>query len=181
MGFKKNSIDTQHAKILLIDDDPDMRWAMRNILADAGFSVAEAEAGGVGLEIASRRTPDTVLLDMRMPGLGGEEVLRRLRRLDPTLPVIIVTAHGTISGAVSAVRDGAFDYLTKPFRNEHLLDTVQRAVARRNAAHSVATGVCAAVTRDDGARSCHPEVGRADRGRHLDRLFRRHPRGDRYR
>ena len=146
MGFKKNCIDTQHAMILLIDDDSDMRWAMRNILADAGFSVAEAEAGGVGLEIASRRTPDTVLLDMRMPGLGGEEVLRRLRRLDPSLPVIIITAHGTISGAVSAVRDGAFDYLTKPFRNEHLLDTVQRAVARRNAAHSVATGVRAAVT-----------------------------------
>lgn len=109
-----------------------MRWAMRNILARAGFDVAEAEAGGAALEMAGRKTPDTVLLDIRMPGLGGEEVLRRLQRLDPGLPVIVVTAHGSISGAVSAIRQGAFEYITKPFRNEHLLDTVQRAVARRS-------------------------------------------------
>lgn len=117
--------------VLLVDDDRDMRWAMRNILVDAGFDIAEAGAGGAGLELAAKRMPAAVLLDMRMPGLGGEEVLRGLRRLDPSLPVIIVTAHGTISGAVTAIRDGAFEYVTKPFRNEHLVEVVQRAVARR--------------------------------------------------
>jgi two-component system nitrogen regulation response regulator GlnG len=68
---------------------------------------------------------------MRMPDLGGDEVLRRLRRLDPGLPIIVVTAHGTISGAVSAIRDGAFEYVTKPFHNDHLLNIVRRAVAHR--------------------------------------------------
>ncbi|WOJ88508.1 sigma-54 dependent transcriptional regulator [Methylocapsa polymorpha] len=126
--------------VLLVDDDRDMRWAMRNILADAGFDVTEAEAGGIGLELASRRTPAAVLLDMRMPGIAGEEVLRRLRRLDPGLPVIIVTAHGTISGAVSAIREGAFEYVTKPFRNEHLVETVRRAVARRSVPQRAAAG-----------------------------------------
>jgi two-component system nitrogen regulation response regulator GlnG len=120
---------------------------MRNILADAGLNVAEADAGATGLELAARRTPDAVLLDMRMPGLGGDEVLRRFQRIDPDLPVIVVTAHGTISGAVSAIRDGAFEYITKPFRNEHLVNTVQKAVARRSVAQrATATGLRAAIT-----------------------------------
>jgi DNA-binding NtrC family response regulator len=133
--------------VLLIEDDRDMRWAMRNILADAGLDVAEAEAGAAGLEMAARRTPDVVLLDMRMPGLSGDEVLRHFRSLDPDLPVIVVTAHGTIPGAVSAIRDGAFEYITKPFRNTHLVETVQRAVARRSVAPSAtASGLSAAIT-----------------------------------
>ncbi len=133
--------------VLLVDDDRDMRWAMRNILADAGLNVAEADAGEPGLELAARRTPDAVLLDMRMPGLAGDEVLRRFRCIDPGLPVIVVTAHGTIPGAVSAIRDGAFEYITKPFRNEHLLETVQRAVARRSVVQSAtASGFNAAIT-----------------------------------
>lgn len=130
---------SQRPTVLLIDDDQDMRWAMRHILVNAGFAVAEAEAGGAALELASRRTPDTVLLDMQMPGLDGDEVLRRLRRLAPNLPIIVVTGHGTIPGAVSAIQDGAFEYITKPFRNEHLVDTVQRAVSRK-ATTSRATG-----------------------------------------
>lgn len=146
LSSEKCHVDALQPTVLLIDDDQDMRWAMRNILAGAGFNVAEAEGGGIGLDIVGRRTPDTVLLDMRMPGLGGEEVLRRLQRLDPSLPVIVVTAHATIAGAVSAVRNGAFEYIIKPFRNEHLVDAVQRAVAYRGVAHSAAIGVRAAVT-----------------------------------
>ncbi|MDR3515796.1 MAG: sigma-54 dependent transcriptional regulator [Azospirillaceae bacterium] len=107
---------------------------------DAGFDVVEADEGGSGLELAAQRTPDVVLLDIRMPGLGGVEVLRRLQRLDAGLPVIVVTAHGTISGAVSAIRDGAFEYVTKPFRNEHLVETVQQAMARRSAVRCPSAG-----------------------------------------
>ncbi|WP_316205477.1 sigma-54 dependent transcriptional regulator [Bradyrhizobium sp. SZCCHNS3004] len=118
----------QQPTVLLIDDDEDMRWVMRNILVGAGFTVAEADAGGAGLAAASLRMPDAVLLDMRMPGLGGDEVLRQLRRLAPDLPVIIVTGHGSIPGAVSAMQSGAFEYITKPFRNEHLMDIVRRAL-----------------------------------------------------
>ena len=102
--------------------------------------------GQAGLELATRRTPDAVLLDMRMPGLGGDEVLRRFQRIDPGLPVIVVTAYGTISGAVGAIRDGAFEYITKPFRNTHLVETVQRAVMRRSVAQrATASGLNAAI------------------------------------
>ena len=69
-----------------------------------------------------------------MPGLSGDVVLRSLKRLDPDLPIIVVTAHGSISGAVTAIRDGAFEYVTKPFRNDQLLETVRRAVAGRRVA-----------------------------------------------
>jgi len=140
-SFNQAHIDTRQQTVLLIDDDKDMRWAISNILSAAGFAVAEAETGGIGLKIAGATAPDTVLLDMRMPGINGEEVLRKLHNLDPALPVIIITAHGTISGAVSAVRDGAFEYITKPFRNEHLLDAVKRAIARREIIRSTTSGL----------------------------------------
>jgi DNA-binding NtrC family response regulator len=135
----------QHSRVLLIEDDPDMRWAMRNILAGAGFDVAEADLGRAGLEMARNQTPDTVLLDMQMPSLGGEEVLRRLRCFDPGLPVIVVTAYGSIAGAISAIREGAFDYITKPFRNEHLVESVRRAIMRRSAHRVSVTSVSAAI------------------------------------
>jgi len=119
--------------VLVIDDDQDMRWAIRNILADTGIDVAEAGAGMPGIEIAARCAPDAVLLDIRMPGIDGEEVLRRLKHHHKDLPVIVVTAHGTISGAIDAIRAGAFEYITKPFRNDRLLDVVGRAVLRHRA------------------------------------------------
>ncbi len=130
----------QHEKstVLIVDDDRDMRWVMRNILADAGFDVTETDGGGAALELATHLPPAAVLLDMRMPGLSGDVVLRSFRRLDPALPIIIVTAHGSIPGAVSAIRDGAFEYVTKPFRNDDLLETVRRAVKRRSSARSAA-------------------------------------------
>lgn len=124
-----------------------MRWAMRNILADAGFDVAETDGGGAALELATHLPPAAVLLDMRMPGLSGDVVLRSFRRLDPALPIIVVTAHGSIPGAVSAIRDGAFEYVTKPFRNDDLVETVRRAVKRRSGARTAtATGVSAGLT-----------------------------------
>ncbi len=139
----------EHPVVLVIDDDQNMRWAMRTILTNAGFEVAEAEAGEPGLEIASRCRPYTVLLDMRMPDLGGDEVLRRFRHFDPDLPIIIVTAYGSISGAVSATQNGAFDFLTKPFRNELLVETVRRAIAQRPIICPT-TGVRATITASMG-------------------------------
>lgn len=123
------------SSVLLIDDDHDMRWAMRNILVDAGFDVLEAHAGEPGLDLASRHPPDAVVLDMRMSGMGGEEVLRRLLQRDRRLPIVIATAYGTIAGAINAMKEGAFEYLTKPFRNDQFVDAVKRAIARRMAFH----------------------------------------------
>ncbi len=138
---------SQKGTVLVVDDDEDMRWAMRNILADRSFNVVEAENGRMGLELAASSAPDTVLLDMRMPDVSGHEVLRSLLQLDPGLPVIVFTAHGTIEGAVAAIQDGAFEYITKPCRNDHLVSTVQRAVARGSAGRSPSGfGVRAAIT-----------------------------------
>jgi DNA-binding NtrC family response regulator len=128
--------------VLVIDDDEDMRWAIRTILADTGLDVAEARTGASGLDIAARCAPDAVLLDIQMPGLDGEEVLRRLKYQHKDLPVIVVTAHGTIPGAIEAIRTGAFEYITKPFRNDRLLEVVRRAVLRHR---SVATPASAEV------------------------------------
>lgn len=119
--------------VLVIDDDQDMRWAIRTALAATGLAVVEASSAATGLEIITNHAPDAVLLDMRMPGMCGEELLQRLRRLDRSLPVIVVTGYGTIASAVEAIRTGAFEYITKPFRNEQLLDAVRRAISRRDA------------------------------------------------
>ncbi len=119
------------ATVLLIDDDPDMRWAMRNVLAGAGFEVAEAQGGQTGLELAAQHPPDAVVLDICMPGMGGADVLRQLLDRDRHLPVVIATAYASIAGAVGAMKDGAFEYITKPFRNELFIQSVKRAVSRR--------------------------------------------------
>ena len=136
----------KQATVLIVDDDSDMRWAMRNVLSDAGFGVAESDGGGTALEQAALDPPAAVLLDMHMPGLSGDVVLRSLKRLNPQLPIIIVTAHGSIPGAVSAMQDGAFEYVTKPFKNDHLLETVRRAVARATPVARAATGAGAALS-----------------------------------
>ncbi len=131
-------------KVLVVDDDRDMRWAVRNVLSDVGFEVEESDGGGAALEQAAHDPPAVVLLDMYMPGLSGDVVLRSLKRLDPRLPIIVVTAHGTIPAAISAIRDGAFEYVTKPFRNEYLVETVRRAVASA-AQPAIGEGVGAAL------------------------------------
>ena len=138
------------SKILIVDDDCDMRWAIRNVLTGAGFEVEESDGGGTALTQAARDPPAVVLLDMHMPGVSGDIVLRSLKRLDPRLPIIVVTAHGTIPAAISAIRDGAFEYVTKPFRNDHLVETVRLAVATACAAQpticeGVGAGLAAAM------------------------------------
>ncbi len=141
------------SKILVVDDDCDMRWAIRNVLADAGFEVEESDGGGTALIQAANDPPAVVLLDMYMPGVSGDIVLRSLKRLDPRLPIIVVTAHGTIPAAISAIREGAFEYVTKPFRNDHLVETVRRAVAGACAAQPIIredVGACLAVAMGQG-------------------------------
>lgn len=117
--------------IMIIDDDPAMRRVVRQICAEIGIRVEEAAGGQQGLDMLSkgRVVPEAVLLDMRLPDIGGEDVLYRLQHLDRYLPVIVVTAYGSIPGALQAVRGGAFEYLTKPFRNEELAAVVKRAIA----------------------------------------------------
>lgn len=116
------------AEILVVDDDKDLRESMVEILLGNGFAVAEAGRGEEALELIGQRPFDLILLDLVMPGLSGMEVLGRIRQKLPRLPVIIITAFASVENAVEAMRRGATDYVTKPFRVDALLAAVRRSL-----------------------------------------------------
>ncbi len=118
-------------KVLVVDDDPDIRWVLSTILTHDGFEVELAEDGEAAVYRFRADAPCAVLLDLRMPVLGGMEALDKIRQLSPEVPVIMLTAYGDIPTAVDAMRRGADDFLTKPFEVEGLLLAVRSALGRR--------------------------------------------------
>ncbi|HXV19932.1 MAG TPA: response regulator [Desulfuromonadales bacterium] len=125
--------------ILVIDDDLELRENIREILVEAGFSVTMAASGEAALDCLEGQTFSVVLLDLIMPGMDGKEVLPLIKRQSPSVKVIMITAFATIENAVSAMRKGADDYLTKPFKVDELLTAVRRCLeeARLQKCHSV--------------------------------------------
>jgi CheY-like chemotaxis protein len=118
-------------QVLVVDDEPDVRWLLAGVLRDKGLEVATAEDGQAALEQISREPPDVILLDLKMPGLNGIQVLEQVKGMAPHMPVVIVTAYGDLPSAVQAMRLGAYDYLTKPFDNDEIVFTVRRALEKR--------------------------------------------------
>lgn len=114
------------ARILVVDDEPDMRMALSNVLNRAGHQVFESGDGPAALDFLARDGADLVLLDMRLPGMDGPQILRALRERDKTTPVVMVTGYGSVDSAVEVMRLGASHYLSKPFSNQELLETVER-------------------------------------------------------
>src|SRR5438067_11655491 len=102
-------------RILIIDDEAPIRDSLKMTLEYEGYDVIGAATGQEGLALAEREAPDLVLLDVKMPGMDGLEVLERLRNMNDTLPVLVISGHGTISTAVEAMKKGAFDFIDKPF------------------------------------------------------------------
>ena len=117
------------ARILLIEDDANLAANLRQVLEDEGFSVTHASRGDEGLRRAGTGPCDVVLTDLRLPGLGGLELVRQLHEAQPHLPLILMTAHGTIETAIEATKRGAYDYLQKPFEIPELLRLLNKAVA----------------------------------------------------
>jgi DNA-binding NtrC family response regulator len=117
--------------ILLIDDDQSLRRVIEYSLVENGFAVRPAASGEEGFALFQKEPFDAVITDITMPGMSGMEVLENVRRADPGLPVIIITAYGTIESAVSAIKQGAFDYITKPFNRDELHITLDRALKMR--------------------------------------------------
>jgi two-component system response regulator GlrR len=115
------------ARILLVDDDPSLLKVLGIRLRRAGYIVETAESGRKALSLLSRFWPQVVVTDVRMDGMDGLELFDAIQDLDATLPVIVLTAHGTIPDAVEATQRGVFSYLTKPFEKEELLDAVEQA------------------------------------------------------
>src|SRR3989441_449351 len=116
---------------LVVDDEEGVRESFRLVL-DQDYDVLDAPDGARALEIVRAHHVDVVLLDIRLPEMDGIEVLERLKALDDSLEVILVTAVKTVRTAVAAMKLGAFDYLTKPFQDEELLALVRRAVEKRS-------------------------------------------------
>lgn len=118
---------TTQSTVLVIDDEPAHRLMVRVVLGDAGFKVLEADNGSSGLATLRARPVDVVLLDMRMPGMSGLDVLQKMHEEGMTTPVIMLTAFGNVSSAVESMKIGAWDYLTKPTDNDELLAVVKKA------------------------------------------------------
>jgi len=119
---------TRAITILLIDDDDSLRRVMEYNLHEEGYRVITAADGVNGLREFQGASVDVVLTDVRMPAMDGLDLLKRLKAIQPDLPVIMITAHGTIDSAVEAMKLGAFDYLTKPFNRDQLKAAVRKAL-----------------------------------------------------
>jgi two-component system, NtrC family, nitrogen regulation response regulator NtrX len=118
-------------RILVIDDEASIRDSLRVTLEYADYEVIGAATGQDGLALAERESPDLVLLDIKMPGTDGMEVLNRLHARDETLPIIMISGHGTTSTAVDAVKMGAEDFLDKPFDTDVLLFRIEKVLKSR--------------------------------------------------
>jgi len=116
------------ARILVIDDEAAIRDSLRMTLEYEGYEFVGAATGQEGLSLADREAPDLVLLDVKMPGMDGLEVLDRLRSMNETLPVVVISGHGTISTAVEATKKGAIDFIEKPFASDRVLVSLRNAL-----------------------------------------------------
>src|SRR6185436_16574956 len=118
-------------KILIIEDDVDVSMLLKRFLSKNGFEVSTAHSGNKGLAVFEEEKPDLVLCDFRLGDLDGNEVLMRIKKSNYATPVIIITAYSDIKIAVKVIKQGAFDYITKPLFPDEILLTIKRAINSR--------------------------------------------------
>src|SRR3982750_525766 len=116
------------SRILVIDDEAEIRRSVRVLFRSEGYEVIEASSGPEGVTLAERDAPDLVFLDIKMPGMDGLDALQRIRAANETLPVVIISGHGTVSTAVEATKLGPFDFIEKPLASERVLVTIRNAL-----------------------------------------------------
>ncbi|HVI03316.1 MAG TPA: sigma-54 dependent transcriptional regulator [Enhygromyxa sp.] len=127
-------MNSQKPRVLVVDDEPNLRKVLGALLQQAGHEVVtepDGESGLARVKSSPRGTFDVVISDLRMPGMDGMQLLKALVEEDPGLPVIILTAHGTVDTAVEAVKSGAFDFLEKPFDRDQIDKILNKAIATR--------------------------------------------------
>ena len=115
-------------KILIIDDNESLRYTLTSVLEEAGFEPFAVEDGIKGIDEVKSNPYNLVICDMKIPGMDGMQVLREIKKIKPDLPVLVLTAFGDIKNAVEAMRQGAHDYLTKPFNNEEMIINIRKAL-----------------------------------------------------
>ncbi len=123
-----------NAHVLVIDDEESIRAGCGQTLGEQGYRVLTAENGAEGLSLFERESFDIVILDLKMPGIDGMDVLSRIRELDPGIVVVVITGYATVESAVEAMKLGAYDFLPKPFTPEALLAIVARAAEKKRLA-----------------------------------------------
>ena len=119
------------ATILVVDDEPIMQEILGDFLREEGYSIDIAGSGEEGVELAQKSSYDCAIVDLMMPGIDGIETMQKLREIDTSLPVIVVTAFASVESAVEAMKRGAFEYITKPFKNDEVLVVLQKAIRTR--------------------------------------------------
>lgn len=122
-------IPIEHQRIVIVDDEPSIIGFIELNLTAAGFEVLTASTGAEGLELATSSGCDLVVTDLKLPDMDGVELMRQIHMMAPSMPIIIVTAYGTIENAVNAIKQGAYDYVTKPIEIEDLLIRIEKAFA----------------------------------------------------
>lgn len=116
-------------KVLIVDDEPDMLRLLSMIIKEkTPYEVTTTNNPLEALELAKKGKFDLLVADLKMPGLNGIELLEAVKRFDEDIPTIIITAYGTVEAAVETMQKGAFDFITKPFRKEQILFTIERAL-----------------------------------------------------
>jgi two-component system, response regulator RegA len=121
-----NPTSATATRILLIDDDQIFRTRLQRALSQRGFDVHAAANAEEGVVLAKRVQPERAIVDMRMPGMGGLDLIDELARIDPDIEIVVLTGYGSIATAVEAVRRGARDYLTKPVDTDQILQSFER-------------------------------------------------------
>ena len=121
----------ENTHVLVVDDEEVVREGCRRVLTGKGYEISTAENGKQALEILAEEKIDIILLDLKMPIMGGEEVLEKTRTTYPDIPAIVITGHGTVDTAVGCMKKGAYDFITKPFQIDQFLITVERAADKR--------------------------------------------------
>jgi DNA-binding NtrC family response regulator len=135
------------SRVLIVDDEESICWGLQRLLTDEGFEVAVASSAEEALAVVERDPPDLAMFDVRLPGMDGLTALEHLRKQPQPFPIIVVTAYGNLETAVRALEQGAFDYVTKPFELDHVVDVVRRAAKSVSEASANSTGTTGAAAR----------------------------------
>ena len=120
-----------NAAVLIADDDQNITKYLSSLMKTEGFKTLQAHDGKTALEIVRSQKPDVMLLDIKLPDMDGMEVLRQAKDVDQNLPVVVITGYSESSGAVRALKAGAFEYIGKPFANAEVVRVVNQCGGRR--------------------------------------------------